>query len=57
MAIKFIPFDNTTKLEGQEAYEAMVMKLLKDTIDGLHRVEKQLEKITDEEIDQDERCL
>ncbi len=57
MAIEFKPFNNSIKLEGQEVYEKMVLDLLKCTIDGLHRVEKQLEKITDEEIDDDERTI
>lgn len=57
MAIKFIPDDTSVSLEGQEQYEATVLSLLKCTVEKLHRVEKQLEKITDEEIDQDERAL
>jgi hypothetical protein len=54
MAIKFVPRSTKVSLEGQEAYEKMVLSLLKCAINGLNRVELQLEKITDEEIDQDD---
>jgi hypothetical protein len=57
MAIKYIPNDQSVTLSGQKEYEKMVLDLLKCTIDGLSRVEKQLEKLTDEEIDHDERKL
>jgi hypothetical protein len=53
--IKYIPDDTAVSLVGQEEYEQLVINLLKCTINGLHRVEKQLEKLTDEEIDHDER--
>jgi hypothetical protein len=55
--IKFIPDDQNVTLLGQKEWEAKVIDLLKCTIEGLHRVEKQLEKLTDEEIDQDETKL
>jgi hypothetical protein len=32
-----------------------MMLLMEDLINGVHRVEKQLEKLTDEPIDDDER--
>jgi hypothetical protein len=57
MAIKFIPEDTEVSLKGQKEFEALVLSLMKRTINGLHKVEKQLEKITDEEIDNDERVI
>jgi hypothetical protein len=57
MAIEFKPDTTEVSLQGQKEWESKVLNLLKCTIDGIYRVEKQLEKITDEEIDQDEGKL
>jgi hypothetical protein len=54
MAIEYRPLSSTVSLTGQDEHEAELTNLLKETINGLNRVVKQLEKITDEEIDKDE---
>jgi hypothetical protein len=55
--IKFIPNDQSVSLIGQEKWEQMVLDLLRCTTNGLHRVEKQLEKLTEEPIDEDEDTI
>lgn len=57
ISIKFIPQDKGVTLEGQTPHEKELINLLKATINGLHRVEKQLEKLTDEEIDCDDGSI
>ena len=57
MAIKFIPSNPEVAITGNEVHEKSLVALLKCVINGLNRVEKQLEKLTDEEIDQDDGRL
>jgi len=57
MAIKFIPSSDKVQLVGQEAHEAELKSLLTCAINGIHRVELQLEKLTDDKIDSDDGRL
>jgi hypothetical protein len=56
MAIKFIRSSRevTRDTEQRDAY---IQELLISTVNGLHRVEKQLERLTEETIDNDEETL
>jgi len=54
MTIKFIPSNQGVKLLDREKQDKMIIDLLKCTINGLKRVELQLEKLTEEEIDPDD---
>lgn len=54
MAIRFVPDDKGVVLEGQEAFEKQSLSLLKCLINKVNRVELQLEKLTEESIDQDD---
>jgi hypothetical protein len=54
MAIKFVPDDKGVVLEGREANDAHILNMLKCIFNKLNRVELQLEKLTDEAIDQDD---
>lgn len=57
MAIKFVRSNQGVKLLDREEYDTAVLNLLKCAINGLHRVELQLEKLTDDEIDSDDGKL
>lgn len=57
MGIKFIPTNQEVIAVGEEAYRSEISGLLRTLIDGIHRVEKQLEKVTEEPLDEDERRL
>ena len=57
MAIKFIPSNQEVTLAGQEEHQKALLSLLRCAINGLNRVEKQLEKLTDESIDDDEGTI
>jgi hypothetical protein len=57
MSEKYIPRNgNIAKLlEELVDQNERVIALMVDLVNGIHRVEKQLEKITDEPIDDDEQ--
>lgn len=57
MAIKFIPSNQEVTILGQKEHEAKLLDVLKCVVNGLHRVELQLEKLTDESIDSDEENI
>lgn len=54
MTIKFVPSSQGVKLLDREMHDKAVLDLLKCAINGLKRVELQLEKLTEEEIDADD---
>ena len=56
MAIKFTPSNQKVELD-RAAQDTKTWCLLKNIQSGIHRVEKQLEKITEEELDSDEQGL
>jgi hypothetical protein len=54
MAIKFVPSDKGVKLEDRDGHDKQVLSLLKYLANKLNRLELQLEKLTDQEIDPDD---
>jgi hypothetical protein len=54
MAIRFIPSSKNVILEGRDAHDKEVISLLKCLINRVNRVEKQLEILTEDEIDTDD---
>jgi hypothetical protein len=54
MAIKFIPEDTEVSLKGREPVDKEIASLLKHLLVGLRKVELQLEKLTNEPIDEDD---
>ena len=57
MAIKFKPLSNEVKVVGQEAHQAQLLSLMRCILNEVNKVQKQLEKITDQEIDHDDGRL
>ena len=52
MAIKFIPQEKGVVVEGEEAFKSEMASLLACMINGLHRVELQLETLTGDAVEQ-----
>lgn len=54
MAIKFIPSNKEVIISGEDTFKASILSLLCVTVNKLNRLELQLEKLTDEEVDSDD---
>ena len=57
MTIKFLPEDKGVIIEAEDDFRKQLLSLLVCTVNGLNRVELQLEKLTEDKIDPDDGRL